>query len=117
MNWGWSGDSDGYYVLTALDPQEQGTGGSGLNEGFNTAHQAIIGIQKPSDTGTVLDVKVNTLDFTLNSATLSSDNIILGESVNVTLSITNDSEDDFDGELAIVATLKGTMYLAASDMY
>ena len=117
MNWGWSGDSNGYFVLSALDPAEQGVGGSGLNEGFNTAHQAIIGIQKPSDTGTVLDVKVNTLDFTLNSATLSSDNIILGESVDITLSITNDSEDDFDGELAIVATLKGNLYLAASDMF
>ena len=117
MNWGWSGNSDGYFVLTSLDPAEQGTGGSGLNEGFNTAHHAIIGIQKPSDTGNVLDVKENIIDLTLNSVTLSSNNITLGESVDITLNITNDSEDAFDGELIIVVTLNGNMSLAASDMF
>ena len=29
FNWGWSGDSDGYYLLDMLNPKSQGTGGSG----------------------------------------------------------------------------------------
>ena len=117
INWGWGGKSDGYFVLSALDPAEQGIGGSATNSGFYTGQEAIIGIQKPSDTGEVLDVKKSVLDFTLNSVTLSSNNITLGESVDITLNITNDSEDAFDGELIIVVTLNGNMSLAASDMF
>lgn len=33
FNWGWSGMSDGYYLLSALDPMEQGIGGN--LTGFN----------------------------------------------------------------------------------
>ncbi len=39
FNWGWSGTSDGYFSLTALNPGEQGSGGS--TSGYNNA-QAII---------------------------------------------------------------------------
>ncbi|MDE7336039.1 MAG: C10 family peptidase, partial [Muribaculaceae bacterium] len=28
VNWGWGGISDGYFLLTSLDPQQQGVGGS-----------------------------------------------------------------------------------------
>ena len=47
INWGWSGVSDGYFLLTALDPDNQGAGGSGDGSGFNTSQDAIVGIQKP----------------------------------------------------------------------
>lgn len=40
INWGWGGMSDGYFLLTALDPGEQGIGGS--TSGFNFS-QDIIG--------------------------------------------------------------------------
>lgn len=43
INWGWGGNSDGYFLLSVLDPYEQGIGGSG--SGFNIDQQAIIGIQ------------------------------------------------------------------------
>ncbi len=33
INWGWSGMSDGYFLLSALDPESQGAGGS--TSGFN----------------------------------------------------------------------------------
>ena len=47
VNWGWSGEWNGYYRLSALDPNgEQGTGGSG--QGYNSHHQAIFGMVKRS---------------------------------------------------------------------
>lgn len=43
INWGWSGLSDGYFLLTALEPSEQGTGGS--SAGYNLGQELILGIQ------------------------------------------------------------------------
>lgn len=51
FNWGWGGMSDGYFLLDALDPMEQGTGGSLSGTGFNFAQDIIVGI-KPDKAGT-----------------------------------------------------------------
>lgn len=45
MNWGWNGDSDGYYLLSALNPPALGTGGGA--GGFNSMQSAMMGMQKP----------------------------------------------------------------------
>lgn len=45
VNWGWSGISNGYFVLSALDPSEQGTGGSSDGKGFNTQQDALLGLR------------------------------------------------------------------------
>lgn len=45
INWGWGGMSDGYFLLSALDPGMQGTGGG--SSGFNFLQGATLGIQKP----------------------------------------------------------------------
>lgn len=44
VNWGWSGDSDGYFRLDALYPYAQGTGGN--NTHFNFNQDAVLGIKK-----------------------------------------------------------------------
>ena len=44
INWGWGGMSDGYFVITALDPDSQGIGGS--SSGYNYDQEAVIGIRK-----------------------------------------------------------------------
>lgn len=46
FNWGWSGMSDGYYALDALNPDAQGIGG--VAGGFNFSQNAILGIQPPT---------------------------------------------------------------------
>lgn len=43
LNWGWAGTSDGYFLLSALDPATQGTGGS--SSGYNSNQSAVIGLQ------------------------------------------------------------------------
>lgn len=45
FNWGWGGVSDGYFLLDALDPYEQGIGGSASNSGFNFSQDIIVGIR------------------------------------------------------------------------
>ena len=44
INWGWGGDSDGYFRLSALNPAEQGIGGSSTLDGFSYSQDAVIGI-------------------------------------------------------------------------
>lgn len=46
INWGWSGTSNGYYLLSALTPGVQGIGGGG-SDGFNSSQGITVGIQKP----------------------------------------------------------------------
>lgn len=45
INWGWLGKSDGYFRFSALNPQEQGTGGSTTNQGFNENLQIFTHIR------------------------------------------------------------------------
>lgn len=47
MNWGWSGVSDGYFVLSALNPGALGAGGGA--GGFNYDQGAMLGVQKPHE--------------------------------------------------------------------
>lgn len=42
INWGWGGKSDGYFLLSALNPDSQGTGGG--DSGYNTDQSIIIGM-------------------------------------------------------------------------
>lgn len=42
FNWGWGGISDGYFLLTALDPTSQGIGGS--TAGYNSGQDIIANV-------------------------------------------------------------------------
>ena len=48
FNWGWGGMSDGYFLLDALDPINQGIGGA--DSGFNYMQDIIVNI-RPDRTG------------------------------------------------------------------
>ena len=105
INWGWGGQSDGYFVLSVLNPDEQGIGGSATNSAYNTGQEAVIGIQKSSNSpvgvsGLVTSGKI-TIDLTVKSITLSNSTIALGESVNVTIKVTNNSDKAYDGEICL----------------
>ena len=49
INWGWEGRSDGYYLLSVLQPWEQGIGGSSTLDGFSFGQDVVYGIQPPVD--------------------------------------------------------------------
>ena len=48
INWGWSGVCNGYYLLDALAPSEQGIGGGSGGESFDYDQDAVFGIRKPA---------------------------------------------------------------------
>ena len=114
INWGWGGSSDGYFVLSVLNPDEQGIGGSPSSSAFTIGQEAVIGIQKIGDTGTVLNVPTTAPNnLTINSITLSHSTIALGESVNVRVNVTNNNSAVYDGEIY----LSGISGLNVGDMF
>lgn len=46
FNWGWSGMSDGYFMLSALNPDALGAGGG--SGGYNYDQHAMFGVQPPT---------------------------------------------------------------------
>ncbi|MDE7387640.1 MAG: C10 family peptidase, partial [Muribaculaceae bacterium] len=47
FNWGWGGMSDGYFLLSALDPGSQGIGGS--TAGYSYGQVIVTGAQPPKE--------------------------------------------------------------------
>jgi len=43
INWGWGGNSDGYYMLSKLNPGSQGIGGS--SGGYSDYPEAVVGVE------------------------------------------------------------------------
>jgi hypothetical protein len=89
MNWGWGGAYDGYFQINALNPAGLGTGGG--SGGFNTGHQAVIGIEPPAT--------VPTYAMALyNYVTPSATSIYYGQSFDVSTNIVNNSNTNFSGD-------------------
>ena len=115
INWGWGGKSDGYFKLSALDPDEQGIGGSSSTDGYHIGQGAIVGIQLESGTGTI-ESNPSTINLTLNNVTASKTSMTADEKINITFNITNNSASDYDGEIGIFVLgsnilLNGKMFL------
>ena len=114
INWGWGGTSDGYFELQSLNPYEQGIGGSSSSDGFHYGQDAVIGIQKIGGTGTTLNVPINNYNLTINNISLSKNTIALGESVDITLNVSNSGTEAYDGDLWLVrgsTAFLGKMFL------
>lgn len=66
FNWGWAGVSDGYYRLTALNPREQGIGGSGA--GYNFDQDIIANLCQPRPDSKVYINMVYSGDFDIEES-------------------------------------------------
>ena len=99
INWGWGGMSDNYFKLSALDSDQQGIGGSTSTDGYHYGQDAVIGIQKPDDTGNVAeDITFATPNLKANSISCA-DNIVTGQDIDITINITNKSVRDYSGDI------------------
>lgn len=80
INWGWGGMSDGYFVLSLLNPDDQGIGGSTSANGYTIGQEAIIGLQPGTASvgGSTCSVYVNNCYFPYVSytRTSTSDNFV-----------------------------------------
>lgn len=65
INWGWQSDNDGYFLLSALNPTTQGTGG--YEGGYNSRQDAEIRIQAPVEGSELFLPLYSTAGFAYNS--------------------------------------------------
>ena len=72
INWGWNGVSNGYFALSALDPDQQGTGGSASDMAFTEGVEVFAGIQP--DKGGKATPLVTVKSLTMTSGTEISRN-------------------------------------------
>ncbi|MDR0726234.1 MAG: C10 family peptidase, partial [Prevotellaceae bacterium] len=77
FNWGWSGSSDGYFEISALNPNSTGTGGS--SKGYNQLQEIVTGIQP--DKGGEAIVQLYLSKFYANKTLLNS----LSETFDITM--------------------------------
>lgn len=94
FNWGWGGISNGFYQISALEPEDLGTGG-GLGA-YNHTQSIIIGIQPPNDNSThlarlQLGGGINVLKPTMDRQ----------ETNNITVSFYNFGMRSFTGEVVL----------------
>lgn len=67
FNWGWSGNCDGYYQLSALEPRNQGIGGASSGLAFTVRVSAYTGIQ-PDQGGLAAPARVGAESVTMSNA-------------------------------------------------
>lgn len=101
QNWGWGGNSDGFFSLNSLDPTSLGAGGG--TGGFNSGQQAVIGI-KPlggGGGGGGGGGTINQDGIQLYAATTVSANPVQAKSAfTVNATIANSGSTNFTGDFA-----------------
>lgn len=79
INWGWGGSSDGYFLLSVLEPSSQGIGGAVGSEGYSLSQEAVVNIAKVETPNTsdyrlyVTELSVEGNKTELNRSTTSVD--------------------------------------------
>ena len=90
-NWGWGGNSDGYFWNDALNPGSLGTGGG--NGGYNSGQQIIIGVQPAS--GGTQSINIDLFSY----ITISPNPIQWGQGFTVNADIINSGTTTFYGDI------------------
>ena len=91
VNWGWGGGSNGYFLITKLDPKVQGIGGSSAGGRYTAEHVAVFNLV-PDDETIIASEHFN---FQYNNTS-----VIEGDSIYLT-KLWNRSIDVFNGDLIL----------------
>ena len=72
VNWGWGGSSNGYYLLSILDPDSNsGIGASSSTDGYSFGQDAVIGIQPNTGEPYHPEVKMTIESISTNQTTVT----------------------------------------------
>ena len=94
FNWGWSGDCDGYYPISALQP---GSGGSGSGEGNYNYNQGIVVNIHPDNDDQSYNLQLYSDILVIN------DSITPGNMISREAMIMNVGKEAFTGNIYFVA--------------
>jgi len=85
INWGWQGKSDGYFLITNLNPDDHGIGSSLSNDGYIVGSAMVIGITPDNKPISTIDntpmyctnLEQGTSSYTRASSSQSFSNVVL----------------------------------------
>ena len=75
INWGWNGTSDGFFVLSVLNPNVRGVGGGTAEDGYTHGQWAMVGLKPsvgnevPAPTVYVYQLSLGQTQYSRNSST------------------------------------------------
>lgn len=102
VNWGWEGQSDGYFAISVLNPfNNTSTGSSSSSDGFSFNQRAIVGIQH--GTGEVIPELFTIIDIT-NSGEASYTRTSTSEDfsgISITTTVVNKTSDTHEFHLGL----------------
>ncbi len=102
FNWGWNGQNDGYFSLSALNPGSGGAGGGSYS--FTNNPQAIFGLEPTNGGGGGGGGGSSTnADLRLYSSLSVESRIWFGSDITVTASVGNWGETDYNGDFCAAA--------------
>ena len=103
FNWGWDGQNDGYFSLSALNPGSGGAGGGSYS--FTNSQQAIFGLEPEEGNGGGGGGggSSNNADLRLYSAVSVSNEIWFGDEISVSASIANYGTSNLSGYVGAAA--------------
>ena len=99
INWGWYGTSNGYFLVSHLDPDDLGIGGG--TGGYNLDQEIITGIQPPADGTNYERPLYNSLSLRLITQDASL--------FNVMVTVENFDTKPFTGELGVALVRDGSI--------
>ena len=91
INWGWGGVSDAYFLLSLLNPDDQGIGGFPGEDGFSVWQSAIIGIQKATQAYDGIRLELDQINSNSTQASRTSNTQDFVVTANVSLSTEDES--------------------------
>lgn len=98
VNWGWDGQDDGYFEITALNPASPGIGGgTAAGGGFVYDQSMVTGIQKPTSSSRYISQFI-----VQNAVQLSSNEVEKGTEFNLLLPDFYNVGAAFDGNIGVL---------------
>lgn len=98
INWGWNGTSNGYFLLSILNPDAQGTGSASGSYGYIYSQAMIINLEPSTSTSSQLVVADK--NITIESYTTTRSNINSDFSVTQTTQLLNESNEAINFDYA-----------------
>ncbi len=85
VNWGWSGNSNGYFSLDDLTPSKRGNGGGASENGYNIVQYALFHVKAPQEGDVAPDpvVTQNTEVYDLKTTIYTASRSSASENFNV----------------------------------
>ena len=99
INWGWYGTSNGYFLVSHLDPDDLGIGGG--TGGYNLDQEIVTGIQPPTSGTTYERPLYNSLSMRLITQSAND--------FNVMITVENFDTKPFTGDLGVALVRDGEL--------